>query len=78
MKIDGKFCEPEQILSTMHLDHNIVGVFDFGLGYGTFTIPASKVIKGKIYADDIEESIVNRVAQRAGEENLDNIETMAL
>jgi len=71
-----KFFEPEQILATMQLNHNIEDVFDFGCGYGTFAIPASKVIKGKIYAADIEEVMINRVAQKASEENLENIETM--
>ena len=70
------FFEPEQILATMQLNHNIVDAFDFGCGYGTFTIPASEVIKGKVYAADIEEAMINRVAQRASEENLENIETM--
>jgi len=70
------FFEPEQVLEIMGLNHNTVNAFDFGCGYGTFTIPASKVIKGRIYAADIEEAMINRVAQKAGEENLDNIETM--
>lgn len=70
------FFEPKQVLATMQLNHNAVDAFDFGCGYGTFTIPASKVIKGKIYAADIEEAMVNRVAQRANRENLDNVETM--
>ncbi|HET8687217.1 MAG TPA: class I SAM-dependent methyltransferase [Methanosarcina sp.] len=70
------FFEPEQILATMGLNHDTADAFDFGCGYGTFTIPASKAIKGKIYAADIEEAMINRVAQRAGEENLNNVETM--
>ncbi len=70
------FFEPEQVLTIMGLNNNTVDVVDFGCGYGTFTIPASKLIKGKIYAADIEEAMINRVAQRAGEGNLDNVETM--
>lgn len=45
--------------------NNIVNVADFGCGYGAFTIPTSKVIKGTIYAIDIEEEMINRVAKRA-------------
>lgn len=70
------FFEPEQILKTMQLNHDISDAFEFGCGYGTFTIPASKAIKGKMYAVDIEERMINRVTQRAREECLDNIETM--
>lgn len=69
------FFEPEKILTTMQINRDTIDVFEFGCGYGTFTIPASKAIKGKIYAVDIEERMVNRVVQRALEECLDNIET---
>lgn len=70
------FFEPEKILATMELDYNMVNVADFGCGYGTFTIPASKVIKGTICAIDIEEEMIKRVAERASEEKLNNVETM--
>jgi tRNA G46 methylase TrmB len=49
---------------------------EFGCGYGTFTIPASKAIKGKVYAIDIEEEMTKRVADRANEEKINNINTM--
>jgi ubiquinone/menaquinone biosynthesis C-methylase UbiE len=35
-----------------------VNVADFGFGYGTFTIPAAKIISGKIYAFDIEPEMI--------------------
>jgi ubiquinone/menaquinone biosynthesis C-methylase UbiE len=49
---------------------------EFGCGYGTFTMPASKAIKGKVYAIDIEEEMTKRVAERANEEKINNINTM--
>lgn len=70
------FFEPEKILVTMGFDHSIVNAVDFGCGYGTFTIPASKVIKGTMYAIDIEEEMVKRVTERASNEKLKNIKTM--
>ena len=70
------FFEPEKILETMELDYNVIHVADFGCGYGTFTIPASKVIKGTIYAIDIEEKMIKRVAERARKEKLNNVETI--
>lgn len=69
------FFEPEKILATMKVDNNVINVADFGCGYGTFTIPASKVIKGTIYAIDIEEKMIKRIVERAGEEKISNIET---
>lgn len=70
------FFEPEKILKVMKIDHNIADIAEFGCGYGTFTIPASKVIKGTVYAIDIDQEMINRVIEKAYDENLDNIQTM--
>ncbi|MGB9977851.1 class I SAM-dependent methyltransferase [Methanobacterium sp.] len=70
------FFEPEYILKTIGLDSNSVNVAEFGCGYGTFTIPASKTVKGTVYAFDIEQEMINRVIERAHNENLNNIQTM--
>lgn len=70
------FFKPENILKVMELDFHVLDVAEFGCGYGTFTIPASKLINGTIYAIDIEEEMINRVIERANAENLDNIQTM--
>lgn len=67
------FFHVEKILKVMELDDNIVDVAEFGCGYGTFTIPAAKVIKGIIYAIDMEQEMINRVTERANEEKVDNI-----
>jgi ubiquinone/menaquinone biosynthesis C-methylase UbiE len=48
-------------------------VVDFGTGYRTFTIPTAQIICGKIYAIDIEQSMVNLVEQKAKEHNLNNV-----
>lgn len=59
------FFEVEKILKAMELNDSIIDVAEFGSGYGTFTISASKVIKGKIYAIDIEQELIKRVIERA-------------
>jgi SAM-dependent methyltransferase len=51
-------------------------VADFGCGYGTFTIPAAKVIKGKIYAIDIEPEMIRIVKEKAKENHLVNVVPM--
>jgi ubiquinone/menaquinone biosynthesis C-methylase UbiE len=61
-KLWEEFFEPEKILRILELNHKVVDVADFGYGYGTFTIPASKAIKGTVYAIDIEEEMTKRVA----------------
>ncbi len=50
----NKFFDPEVMLRLIGLNSTVEDVADFGCGYGTFTIPAAKIISGKIYAFDIE------------------------
>lgn len=69
----NSFFGPEKIIDRMGINRAITDAADFGCGYGTFTIPAAKVISGKIYAIDIDPSMVERVSQRAHGEGLGNI-----
>lgn len=75
-KLWEEFFEPERILRILELNHNVADVVELGCGYGTFTIPASKAIKEKVYAIDIDEEMTKRVTERANEEKTNNIETM--
>lgn len=52
-----------------------MNVADFGFGYGTFTIPAAKIIAGKIYAFDIEPEMIEAEKREAKKLNLTNMET---
>ena len=71
-----KFFDPANILATLGLNSQTVDVAEFGCGYGTFTIPAAKVIKGKIYALDLEPDMVRMTSEEAGRQGLDNVQTM--
>lgn len=75
-KMWAEFFEPEKILCIMELNNNMEDVVEFGCGYGTFTIPAAKIVKGTVYAIDIEEEMVRRVAERSNEEKLNNVKTL--
>ena len=75
-KIWKEFFELESVLCILELNHNVTDVVEFGSGYGTFTIPASKTVKRIVYANDIEEKIYNIVAERAIEEKINNIKIM--
>lgn len=68
------FFNPAEILSTLGLNHQIVDVAEFGCGYGTFTIPAAKVIKGKIYALDIEPDMIKITKAETDKNRLDNVQ----
>ncbi|HCY76122.1 MAG TPA: class I SAM-dependent methyltransferase [Ignavibacteriales bacterium] len=67
------FFNAEEILSKLKLDDAIFDVVEFGSGYGTFTIPAAKIIKGNIFALDIDSVMINRLKQRSEQNNLTNI-----
>src|SRR3990167_270361 len=70
------FFNPVQILKTLQLDGNVRDVVEFGCGYGTFTIPAAKIIKGTIYALDIEPDMIYMTNEEAKKHNLKNVKTV--
>lgn len=71
-----KFFNPRVILDTLALNSEVGNVAEFGCGYGTFTIPAAKIIKGKIYAFDIEPDMVRMTSEEAKKHGLSNIQTV--
>lgn len=71
-----EFFEPKNILETLGLDDSVNDAAEFGCGYGTFTIPAAKIIKGKIYALDIEPDMVRLTEEEAHREGLNNVKTI--
>lgn len=42
------FFKPEDILPAMEINEHIEGYVDIGCGYGTFLIPASKMVKKQL------------------------------
>jgi ubiquinone/menaquinone biosynthesis C-methylase UbiE len=72
----NKFFDPFKILSLLGLGQNVVDAVDFGCGYGTFTIPAARIIRGKIWALDIEPEMIEATKEKAKRLNLDNVEAV--
>lgn len=70
------FFAPAKTLKMLGLNNSTVDVADFGCGYGTFTIPAAKIIQGKIYAFDIEPEMVEVIKKKARDFNLDNVKAV--
>ena len=48
-------------------------VVDFGCGYGTFIIPAARIIQGTAHALDIEAEMVETTLHKANELGLNNV-----
>ena len=68
------FFDPNKVLKLLGLNSSVVDVADFGCGYGTFTIPAARMIAGKIFALDIEPEMIETVVQKAKALSLGNVE----
>ena len=63
----------ELILDRMGIDATLHDVAELGCGYGTFTVPVARRIRGIIETYDIEPAMVERTIQRAQEAGLDNM-----
>jgi len=66
------FFTPTETLNIMGLKE-ARDVVEFGCGYGTFTIPAAKMIQGTIYAIDIESEMTEATEKEAKAEGLRNV-----
>ena len=71
-----RFFDPVKILTTLGINSQTGDVAEFGCGYGTFTIPAAKVIKGKIYALDIELDMIRITDEEVKKQGLNNVQTI--
>jgi SAM-dependent methyltransferase len=63
------FFKPEEVLRSFGLRPEMRRVVDFGCGYGTFSLPAARMIRGEVIGLDIEPELVHlcrRKAERTG------------
>lgn len=70
----SKFFDPDLILQRMEVSPDLHSVVDLGCGFGTFSIPASQLIKGKIYAFDIDEEMIKQFQSKIDQLDIKNIE----
>jgi SAM-dependent methyltransferase len=67
------FFTPEEALVRLGLTRRCRDAVDFGCGYGTFTIPAARIVRGVVYALDIEPEMVATTAAKANAAGLTNV-----
>jgi uridine phosphorylase/ubiquinone/menaquinone biosynthesis C-methylase UbiE len=67
------FLAPEVALEKLGLEPDSGDVVDFGCGYGTFAIPAAKIVRGSVHALDIEKKMVAATKAKAEAEDLRNV-----
>lgn len=72
-KMWEQFFDANKIFNELEINNEIEKLVDLGFGYGTFTIPASKKIKGKVYAYDIEEVLIQNLKSKLKKNNINNV-----
>ena len=70
------FFSPSMILETLGFNIGVSDAVEFGCGYGTFTIPAAKMISGKLFALDIETEMVEATKNEAAKDQIKNLEVI--
>ncbi len=67
------FFSPAETLAKLGLTGSCGDVVDFGCGYGTFTIPAARIVRGTVHALDIEADMVEATRRKAAAAGLPNV-----
>ena len=71
---DRFFCASD-ILSSLGLSADCGDLVEFGCGYGTFTVPAARVIRGTVHAIDIEPEMIAFTRSKAEAAGIGNVRT---
>jgi len=69
----ASFFSPQQTLVALGLTGSCGDVVDFGCGYGTFTVPAARLVRATVHALDIDAEMVEATARKAQQESLGNV-----
>lgn len=72
-KIWNDFFDINLILSELQIDSQITDLVEIGSGYGTFTIPTVRFLKGKLYAFDIEREMIDYLSKKLSNHKHDNV-----
>lgn len=70
-----EFFDPPAILARLGLTGSVGDAAEFGCGYGTFTIPAARIVAGTVFAFDIEPEMIAVTGQKAESAGLGNVRT---
>lgn len=69
----SQFFDAERVLQALGLSPESGDVVDFGCGYGTFAVPAARMVKGTVHALDIDPAMVGATAEAAAGQGLSNV-----
>lgn len=66
---------PKKLLKMLPIK-NADSMLDLGAGTGYITIPAAKIVKGLVYALDIDSNMLEVISSKAKKENITNIKPL--
>jgi ubiquinone/menaquinone biosynthesis C-methylase UbiE len=69
----ASFFNVELVLSELQINRDIDSLVEIGFGYGTFTIPSARRIKGNLYAFDIDEAMHLLLKEKLEDEQIENV-----
>jgi len=72
-KLWNDFFDTDLILSELHINSQITDLVEIGSGYGTFTIPTARLLKGKLFAFDIENEMIASLREKLSNHKIDNV-----
>lgn len=67
------FFDPPVILARLGMDAQTGDVAEFGCGYGTFTVPAARLVRGVVHAFDIEPDMISATEAKVRQAGLGNV-----
>ena len=68
------YFDPISILTTLGLTADCRCVVDCGCGYGTFTLPAARIVRREVHALDIDSEMIRITRESATREGLRNVQ----
>jgi ubiquinone/menaquinone biosynthesis C-methylase UbiE len=67
------FFDSEQVLTKLGLQAKHTCVVDFGCGFGTFSIPAARIVQGIVHAIDIDPEMISATRTKVEELGIRNL-----
>jgi ubiquinone/menaquinone biosynthesis C-methylase UbiE len=72
-KLWNDFFDTDLILSELQIDFQINDLVEIVSGYGTFAIPTARLLKGKLFAFDIENEMIDFLREKLSNHKIDNV-----
>lgn len=67
------FFHPPVILARLGMNAHTGDVAEFGCGYGTFTVPAARLVRGVVHAFDIDPDMISATEAKVRQAGLGNV-----